>query len=224
MAVVGGVTTAVVTRPARTDVPGLATPSDGRWSFPPLTLPTLPPGNGPESADAQHVHRVDLRQLLLPAPDGATPVPSLPGAHGWLPTASLLALFANQDPVKKVLQDSGLRHTAATGWTMPDGTRTEIYLQQFRSRSTANDVDMVESVNGYLVAAPLAGTAPGIDLTGLSQAITHAMPADGGHAAVTYTYLQVGDTEALVVMSNPKSVPAVDFEQVVELQNRLLTA
>ncbi|MEY9870750.1 hypothetical protein ABH931_000204 [Streptacidiphilus sp. MAP12-33] len=226
LAVVGTVTAALVTAPARTDLPGLKTPSDGRWAFPALTLPTLPPGNGQGNDDAQHVHRVDLRSLLLPAPAGATAESGLPGTGGWYPTSSLLGLFTSSSAfsVKEALQDAGLRHVAATGWTMPDGTHTEIYLQQFRSTSSASDADMEESVGGYLRAAPTAAGSGNVNLSSLPAANIHAAPAAGGQPAVTYAYLPVGDTEALVVMSNPKQVPAVDFEQVVLLEHRLLSA
>jgi hypothetical protein len=226
LAVVGTVTAALVTVPERKDLPGLGTPSDGRWTFPALSLPTLPPGDGPADADAEHVHRVDLRALLLPAPVGATVESGLPGTHGWYPADKLVGLLSASaaDPVRKVLQDSGLRHVAAIGWTMPDGTRTEIYLQQFRSVSTIADVDQVESVNGYLAAAPDAGAAGAVNFPDLSSAVVRAAPAGSGHAAVTYGFVPVGDTEMLVVMSSPKQVPVVDFEQVVELENRLLTA
>ncbi|WP_042454164.1 hypothetical protein, partial [Streptacidiphilus jiangxiensis] len=226
LAVVGSVTAALVAAPARTDIPGLKTPTDGRWSFPALTLPTLPPGNGPSDASAEHVHRVDLRSLLLPAPAGATVEAGLPGAGGWYPTSSLLGLFASSGlvQIKNALQDAGLRHVAATGWTMPDGTHTEIYLQQFRSSATATQADTAESISGYLSAAPDAVSGGAGDLGSLSSATVRSALAASGHPAVTYAYLPIGDTELLVVMSNPKRVPVVDFQQVMLLENRLLTA
>lgn len=33
-----------VTQPVRTDIPGLSTKADGRWAYPALAKPTLPPG------------------------------------------------------------------------------------------------------------------------------------------------------------------------------------
>ncbi|MFJ1706719.1 hypothetical protein [Kitasatospora sp. NPDC088346] len=69
-----------VTAPDRTSLPGLRTPGDGRYAFPPLSLPPLPAGKeAPGKAD-QHRHFADLRQLLLPAPAGATPEQPVPGA------------------------------------------------------------------------------------------------------------------------------------------------
>ncbi|MER7674351.1 hypothetical protein ABTY61_38640 [Kitasatospora sp. NPDC096128] len=70
-----------VTAPERTDVPGLATPGDGRYTFPPLTLPPLPSGKAaPDLKDKGRdrtkdkeagLHQADLRYLLLPAPKEA---------------------------------------------------------------------------------------------------------------------------------------------------------
>ncbi|MER8102900.1 hypothetical protein [Kitasatospora sp. NPDC094016] len=62
-----------VTAPERTDLPGLATPGDGRYTFPPLTLPPLPSGSGaPDRTGGKNaLHAADLRYLLLPAPKEA---------------------------------------------------------------------------------------------------------------------------------------------------------
>ncbi|WP_371480250.1 hypothetical protein [Kitasatospora sp. NBC_00315] len=65
-------TAVVVTLPARTDLPGLATPNDGRYSFPALALPPLPSGRpAPSAPDGGGRHYADLRYLLLPAPKEA---------------------------------------------------------------------------------------------------------------------------------------------------------
>ena len=62
--VVGAVTAAVVMVPARTDLPGLKTPSDHRYTFAPLRLPTLPPGaagpNEQDPAAGNQTHDADL--------------------------------------------------------------------------------------------------------------------------------------------------------------------
>ncbi|MEY9843156.1 hypothetical protein [Streptacidiphilus sp. MAP5-3] len=220
--VAGAVTAALVTVPARTDIPGLRTPADGRWTFPALSLPELPTG-APAPADSEHVHSVDLRELLVPAPDGATPDATLPGRNGWYPTASFLKMYSTSASLLGAFDDAGLRHIAATGWTMPDGTHTQIYLQQFRSGSTASDVDSVEADGVYLASASLAQDATGVDL-GSITATVRSLDAEDGHAAVIYAYVTVGDTEALIEMTNPRQIPTVDFRQVVELQDQLLSA
>ncbi|MFD7589472.1 hypothetical protein ACFV84_29030 [Kitasatospora sp. NPDC059811] len=77
-----------VTAPERTDLPGLATPGDGRYTFPPLTLPPLPSGSSaPDRTGGKNaLHAADLRYLLLPAPKEAGG--SLTPALYPVPTAS----------------------------------------------------------------------------------------------------------------------------------------
>ncbi|GAA4858847.1 hypothetical protein [Kitasatospora terrestris] len=68
-------TAVAVTLPDRTDVPGLATPNDGRYTFPDLALPPLPV-DGKLPMDVKGRHQADLRGLLLPAPKEALPEPA----------------------------------------------------------------------------------------------------------------------------------------------------
>ncbi|MFI9365114.1 hypothetical protein ACIG5E_29295 [Kitasatospora sp. NPDC053057] len=72
-ALAGTGTALAVTAPERTDIPGLATANDGRYTFPPLTLPPLPSGKAaPDLKDkSKGLHQADLRLLLLPAPKEA---------------------------------------------------------------------------------------------------------------------------------------------------------
>ncbi|MCG6494821.1 hypothetical protein [Kitasatospora sp. A2-31] len=93
-----------VTAPDRTDLPGLATENDGRYTFPALVLPPLPSGKA-APRDSKSRHAADLRFLLLPVPREAggsaapavfpsptapaptTPAPTDPSASG-APSAS----------------------------------------------------------------------------------------------------------------------------------------
>ncbi|CAM5392548.1 hypothetical protein STANM309S_04681 [Streptomyces tanashiensis] len=138
---VGAGTAMGITAMERTDVPGLATESDGRWEYPRLALPALPEGVLRPYSDGNdgEVHHADLRKLLLPAPAGATVDPKLKG--GWAGTDSYLALLEESDrgTVKEYLADSALRHVAARGWTTPDGTTTRIHLLRFSSVAFAED-------------------------------------------------------------------------------------
>ena len=224
------VTAVGVMVPNRTDLPGLKTPADARYTFPALKLPALPPKEqGPNetgAATGTAVHFADLRQLLLPAPVGARADTSLPGAGGWYPTASYLAGFSNRAILGGTLSEYGLRHIAATGWTMPDGTRTAIYLLGFRSPSSAQAVYTYDSTDSTLLEAAAvtadrtADAYPGFE--GIAQ-VSFAQDAAGPRQqAVRLAFLDEGDTEALVVLSNPRSVPLVDFEQVAVLQNEML--
>ncbi|MER7701490.1 hypothetical protein ABTX81_01120 [Kitasatospora sp. NPDC097605] len=59
-----------VTAAERTDLPGLATRSDGRYTFPALVLPPLPSGKAVPREERSR-HAADLRRLLLPVPEEA---------------------------------------------------------------------------------------------------------------------------------------------------------
>ncbi|MFE6050497.1 hypothetical protein ACFQ6N_07075 [Kitasatospora sp. NPDC056446] len=95
-ALAGTGTALAVTAPERTDIPGLATASDGRYTFPPLALPPLPSGKSASNAKGKALHYADLRHLLLPAPKEAGgsltaptfPAPAAGPASSGSPTAS----------------------------------------------------------------------------------------------------------------------------------------
>ncbi|MFD0275781.1 hypothetical protein ACFVHB_18015 [Kitasatospora sp. NPDC127111] len=61
---------AAVMAPDRTDLPGLATEPDGRYTFPALVLPPLPSGKAVPRQNKSR-HAADLRHLLLPVPKEA---------------------------------------------------------------------------------------------------------------------------------------------------------
>ncbi|MFD4656090.1 hypothetical protein ACFWP2_10725 [Kitasatospora sp. NPDC058444] len=95
-ALAGTGTALAVTAPERTDLPGLATASDGRYTFAPLTLPPLPAGKSAPDDKGKSLHHADLRHLLLPAPKEAGgsltppvfPAPTTGPAPSGSPTAS----------------------------------------------------------------------------------------------------------------------------------------
>ncbi|MEV7071537.1 hypothetical protein [Streptomyces sp. NPDC093990] len=219
----------------RTDVPGLSTLSDGRWDYPRLTKPPLPSGSpGPFAAgNAAEAHYADLRALLLPAPEGAKENTALRGSDGWLATKDFLAEFElkeHREVFRQSLVDVGLRHIAARGWTMPDGTRTRIYLLQF---GTAN---IVES---KLASEVQAYTSPTYQVRGAAEAVyDEDFPAAAAVSGITRTafeepkpygteqvregYLAAGDVFAVILQSRKGSAPAVPFQQTVTLQAQLL--
>ncbi|MFJ9423285.1 hypothetical protein [Streptomyces sp. NPDC101249] len=219
----------------RTDVPGLATASDGRWAYPALTLPPLPSGSPGPFADSNpaEAHHADLRALVLPAPEGAKEDPALRGSDGWLPTGTFLAEYSDaseRDVLRLALADRGLRHIAARGWTMPDGTRTRIYLLRFGSGVVVHDL-FTEKV------AP--ASAPGFRLRGTDvslfddgfppqtdtdrvQRSAYDETEPYGAEQVRHAYLSAGDVLALVVQSREGTAAAVPFQQTVVLQSQLL--
>ncbi|MFE6978046.1 hypothetical protein [Streptomyces sp. NPDC057682] len=217
----------------RGDVPGLATESDGRWDYPRLSLPALPAG-APRpftEGNTAEVHHADLRRLLLPAPAGATPDTKLTG--GWIGTEQFLAAFAkgSRADLRLQLKESAVRHIAARGWTMPDGTSTRIYLLQFNSTAFADDFRDTRYI----------GTTPGDALTGAEHMDLDETWKGGGKVPETSTYVfdepkpfgaaQVregfvvaGDTIGLVVQERKGAAgtPRVPFHQTLILQNQLL--
>ncbi|MGW3848918.1 hypothetical protein [Streptomyces fagopyri] len=224
-----------ITRMDRTDVPGLATESDGRWDYPTISLPPLPSGSPRAFAESNRggTHYADLRRLVLPAPNGAHADPALRGADGWLATKTFLAEYATQvdrDALGQQLTDYGLRHIAARGWTTPDGTHTRIYLLQFGTAAVADEVNSPGLTNYDMPTHEMRGA-------GLTKAdeqfSTHATVDDVtrhafvetkpyGAEQVREAYLAAGDTLAVIVQSRKGAAKAVPFQQTVTLQSQLL--
>ncbi|MFK0209620.1 hypothetical protein [Streptomyces sp. NPDC090298] len=232
--VCGGVGTGAalgITAMERTDVPGLATASDGRWEYPRLTLPALPQGAPRPYTDGNdgEIHHADLRKLLLPAPVGATADPKLNG--GWAGADSYPALLKESDrgAVKAYLADSALRHVAARGWTTPDGTTTRIHLLRFSSVAFAEDLkDEVtrEVFQGDRLpvgveSAKIDTSVQDIDVSDLSvYAYQEEKPY--GAEQTRWAYIQAGDTLAVVTQTRKGGTLTVPFQQTVALQAQLL--
>lgn len=230
-AALGGVAAYEVTQPRRTDVPGLRTPDDGRWTYRTLKLPKLPagkPGARDDDGNPAGRHYADLRQLLLPAPKGAKADAAFPGAGGWLPTSTFLKLYrdtADRKAVAARLGQNTLRHIAARAWTMPDGTRTEIYLLQFNSEPYATDAQGDLSTNAVLGQAPNVTYDDDFKEKGVPRGISSYVYDEvkpRGDQHVRFAYLIAGDTVALVYLSKEGHQPAVPFRQTVTLQSQLL--
>jgi hypothetical protein len=234
-AAVGAGTAYGITQMKRTDVPGLATASDGRWAFPELTKPPLPSGSPQPFAEENKsgAHYADLRALVLPAPTGATSDKALSGTDGWLATKDLLAEYSSRDDRDELAQkltDDGLRHIAARGWTTRDGTHTRIYLLQFDTAAVADELFSpglisYDSPVYALSSAPETTYDDAISDRILAEnvkasAYTESKPY--GAEEVRQAYLSAGDTVALVVQSRKGGAKAVPFEQTVTLQSQLL--
>ncbi|MFE2427045.1 hypothetical protein ACFXJ5_09865 [Streptomyces sp. NPDC059373] len=229
-AALGGAAAYGVTQPRRTDIPGLQTPDDGRWTYHALKLPKLPAGK-PRALDADNNpalrHYVDVRSLLLPAPAGAKLDKTFPGRDGWLPTSGFLKLFqkdGRKDLALRMDQDT-LRHIAARAWTMPDGTRAEIYLLQYTSGAYAMRSQSDISDNGVFTEATVASydaqfSTVGVPDTIITNVYNEDRPRGTNH--VRYAFLTSGDTVALVYLSKKGSQPEVPFRQAVLLQAQLL--
>ncbi|MFD9501112.1 hypothetical protein [Streptomyces sp. NPDC060035] len=214
----------------RTDVPGLATETDGRWDYPRLTLPALPAGAPRPFNDSNRgeVHHADLRRLLLPAPAGATVDKKLDGR--WVSSAQYASQYPKAERAALIqwLDDSALRHIAARGWTMPDGTSSRIYLLRFNSvaYSTAFQDELLglglEQLTDTTAPAP-DDAWPDTEVENTTARVyTEAKPY--GAEQVRHASVLAGDTVALIVHTRKggASTEAVPFHQSVILQNQLL--
>ncbi|MFC9387155.1 hypothetical protein [Streptomyces venezuelae] len=230
---VGAGTAAGITALDRNDVPGLATESDGRWDYPELRLPALPadrPRPFTEGNDGE-IHHADLRELLLPAPVGATPDPKLSG--GFVSTDAYLALYGKESrgELKRHLADSTLRHVAARGWTTPDGTRTSIHLLRFSSvayagafKDEALEADGIygpKALPDGVAAAVLESFADDVSVPDTSLYAYHEKKPYGPEQT-RWAYVQAGDTLALITQTRRGEALVVPFQQTVTLQNQLL--
>ncbi|MGW1026166.1 hypothetical protein ACWD4J_21160 [Streptomyces sp. NPDC002577] len=223
-----------ITQMKRTDVPGLATESDGRWDYPEITRPPLPSGSPGPFAEANKAgaHYADLRALVLPAPEGATADKALRGEDGWLSRKTFLAEYESKDDretIGQLLTDNGLRHIAARGWTTEDGTHTRVYLLQFNTAAVVDELP--RKLTGY--------DAPQQALRGAAEVhVDEEFPDEArvddvrnfayveakpyGPEQVRESYLTAGDTFALIVQSRKGGARAVPFQQTVVLQSQLL--
>ncbi|MEU3824666.1 hypothetical protein [Streptomyces sp. SID161] len=234
-AVAGAGTAYGITRMDRTDLPGLATASDGRWDYPELVRPPVPAGSPGPLADANRsgTHYADLRALVLPAPRGAETDPALRGTDGWLATKDFLAQYPDaydRRDLGRRLTDHGLRHIAARGWTAADGTRTRIQLLQFDTAAVADEV----MDTGLADSAVPTYKVRGADDSILDDTFPERARIDGirlvpyteaepyGAEQVRQAYLAAGDTVAVITLSRAGGVGAVPFRQTVTLQSELL--
>ncbi|MEV6857127.1 hypothetical protein AB0M89_25385 [Streptomyces microflavus] len=226
-------TALAITSAERTDVPGLATESDGRWDYPKLSLPALLAGAPRPFTDANtaEIHHADLRKLLLPAPAGSTPDKALDG--GWVKQERFLAEYAAEDreELAQLLVDAPPRHIAARGWTMPDGTRARIYLLRFNSTAFATHMRDELNLGTTMQRTPAGAEETAFDTTWTfsravkgvaSYVLTEKAPHGAAHTRLAYS--GAGDTLALIVHERPgkKEAARIPFQQTVILQNQLL--
>ncbi|MFE6893383.1 hypothetical protein [Streptomyces sp. NPDC057694] len=220
-----------VTERERGDLPGLSTKSDGRWEYPRIVRPPLPKDAPAAFAEdnLREEHFADLRALVLPAPEGAEEDKALAGKDGWLPTASYLKVYGKdaRGDLAQSLKEGGLRHIAARGWTMPDGTHTSVYLLRFNTGAFAREYrGELNTALATLVGAPkfdeeysLQGNADAVPHTHL---YVYGEQKPYGKERVRYAYIEAGDVLGLVVQSDDGHGPAAPFRQTVALQNQLL--
>ncbi|MEW2150139.1 hypothetical protein AB0909_12925 [Streptomyces albidoflavus] len=228
-------TAAFVTSQERTDLPGLATASDGRWDFPRQKLPALPAdAPRPDHADnAAGIHHADLRDLLVTAPGAAEPDAKLTG--DWTPASAYLAEYAKGDrrELGNKLHEFALRHAASRAWTMPDGTEARVHLLRFPS-SGLTDLYRDEGLDfGSTTGASLAHaeetwmdkqwTSRGVPETASVYSYEEQAPYGDDGVQTRVAYIVAGDTLGMVVHEKKGGADRVPFHQTVVLQTQLLS-
>lgn len=234
-----------VTQPERTDIPGLSTKADGRWTFPALTKPTPPPGAALPFAEDNPggIHYAGLTELLLPAPTGSAPDSTLKlEKDGVVTVDTLLEEYeaTAREKLKEQFQNEGLRQIVARGWTTPDGTRTRVYLLRFHAPdflvafkgcgvdTTLSGVARLEPDTVWRTAKssqrhPLGARTSGYSTQGnTSEVILYQEPKPTGDEQTKLGCIQSGDIEALVIQNRKGEVASVPFHQTVILQHQLL--
>ncbi|MFD5508659.1 hypothetical protein ACFWIB_12920 [Streptomyces sp. NPDC127051] len=225
-----------IAQPERTDIPGLATKDDGRWTYPTLAKPAVPVGaplaKGPDNH--AETHYAPLTGLLLPAPEGAKPDDGLKtDKDGTVSVDAFLEEYApdRRAKLKERLEYGGLRQIAGRGWTTPDGTRTHVYLLRFHAPG------FTDAFGGCTTNMQLAGAQVlEMDLSwrdvvskqergakrpegiGLFQ---ETKPANGDEQT-KLGCLQAGDVQGVIIQTRKGEVATVPFHQTVILQSQLL--
>jgi hypothetical protein len=221
---VGAGSAYAVTLPRRTDVPFLATPSDGRYAFPFVVKPAPPAGEPAPGADDNNaqIHYDDLRQYLLPAPSGAAVK-----EDGWEPVADFEASMSGSDVAGR-LSDAGLRHVARRGWRAPDGQHTVVELLQFPDHQAAYSVESMLDSATPAKAGRAESVVPTVTLASFGdETVTVAVhkfdQVDGLPGQIERRVVfQSGDVVAIVTTTAPGKVPDTPTEQVVMLQAQML--
>ena len=231
LALAGTGAAVAVTTPDRTDIPGLETRADGRYTFPALVLPPLPSGKPAPGADGGLLrHQADLRGLVLPAPKEAAAAPATAADAAAAPADRVACdtLAADQrDPaaVKAVLAENACRAAVAREWTAKDGTRTQIRLLRFGSAEEASEVSQfLWTVGAPKLEGLQADPGKGFDsVVGVAFLLrSNGGGAPGAPATARVGNLLAGDVVGVIEMTNPHDVPAPAFRQVVTLQSDLL--
>ncbi|MFD8146029.1 hypothetical protein [Streptomyces sp. NPDC059708] len=231
--VAGAGTAYGITRPERTDVPGLSTKDDGRWAYPVLARPTPPPGApvpfAPDNPDG--IHYAGLTQLLLPAPRGSAPDAGLKLEKDSAVTVdTFLEEYepSARDKMREQFDIDGLRQIAARGWTTPDGTRTRIYLLRFHASGFADrfkgcgfgmELNGVKGIDSDEVwgKAKVKQVSPAVEGV---KVLAETVPF--GDEQTRIGCLDSGDIRAVILQNRKGGAPAVPLHQTVILQDQLL--
>ncbi|WP_370108873.1 hypothetical protein [Streptacidiphilus sp. MAP12-33] len=135
--------------------------------------------------------------------------------------ADYVKQFISPDSLGELLAENGVRHIAATGWRMPDGTKVSVYLLAFRSPTTSENVFNAE-LGTNLATAPTLGLDNSFGQVPFGAADSVSRPAGKAGPALRVGLFSDGDVTGLLELSNPKAVSSVDFAQAMVLQMEML--
>ncbi|MEU9301848.1 hypothetical protein [Streptomyces sp. NPDC048269] len=234
-------------QPERADLPGLSTEADGRWSYPALSWPTLPPGAPLPGAEDNKagIHYAALSALLLPSPGAARPDGAFKAdKDGNVSTDAFLEEYApaTRAKIKEGLDHDGLRQITGRGWTMPDGTRARIYLLRAHSGSFRDSYEVCNSNSVFLGAEALtldphwskakSGQPPATGRSGPGRPAgvfysndisVYVESVPYGDEQTKVGCLKAGDVQAVIIQTRKGEVATVPFHQTVILQSQMLS-
>lgn len=146
-----------------------------------------------------------------------------------------------REKLKQSLEWDGLRQITGRGWTMPDGTRTHVYLLRFHASG------FVDAFKGCDTNARLNGVSalelddvwtgvkttqsaivplrfPGSGMAGQSEvSVYQEVKPVLGDEQTKVGCLQSGDVLGMVIQTRKGEVAPVPFHQTVILQSQLLS-
>ncbi|MFE9259217.1 hypothetical protein [Streptomyces sp. NPDC006879] len=222
-----------ITRQERTELPGLGTLSDGRWTYPTLAKPSVPAGaplpNAPDNPAG--IHFGELAGYLLPPPEGADLDRQLGDGEHRVSVDRFLSEYTKEAAGEsaEVLHELGLRQIVARGWGMPEGERTRIYLLRFNSAGAADRAmprmtDDLKGTTRTFQDQEWSRQRAERSAKGTLAAEVDVQECElDGTKLLRVASIQVGDTIAVVIQGTPRAQAPVPFHQTVLLQEQLLS-
>ncbi|GAA2249735.1 MULTISPECIES: hypothetical protein [Kitasatospora] len=187
------------------------------------------PPAAPATAVASAAPSAGTSPSASTASSTAAATPAAPSATAVAGAARVsCADYANRHKSPAVLtamlDENACRAAARRVWTGPDGTRTEIWLLSFGSRTEAAAFARDLGTDDLKDVPALLHVSLPIDVEGhtTNQLLQTKERAAGKDPVGRVAELVNGDVFGSVVMTNPKGVPLQAFQQVTILQSVML--
>ncbi|MCF2528625.1 hypothetical protein LZ495_15565 [Yinghuangia sp. KLBMP8922] len=123
----------------------------------------------PAEQDDQVRRAGDLRDLLLPAPDGSRPWPRPAGVDEWLSLSEQASAYDSPADALSSAHKSGWRRTAIRCWTENGRTDVQIQLMQFTSAKAAARKELEE--DGYWTSSGEHRLGVNVDIPGTDTGV-----------------------------------------------------